>query len=237
MARRKDVEIAAVADSVPVRRRPGSQGSCLVRESMRTPNSYLAREGQPGLIDIATPPLRPRKIAQAAFDAGLHVLCEKPMATSVEEDLRPARGGPVRSKRVLFPCPQLQACPGCHGYQRYHPLWAAIGKVRAVTLETFRKHAVPRGCSSGTRIGGARSATRVVGIAMDHGSHSLYLTFDWMSAFPSSGDGRKWPIQTPDRWDTEDNFFAVLTFPTGDWRHAHLTWTAGGTQGNVHGAG
>jgi predicted dehydrogenase len=33
--------------------------------------------------------------------------------------------------------------------------------------------------------------------------------------------------QQPDRWDTEDNFSAVLSFPGGGLAHVHLTWTAG----------
>jgi len=222
-ARRKDVEIAAVADSCAGRR-------ALVAEQLPGARVYAdaqqllaAEKGNLDFIDIATPPCDHAKIAQAAFDAGLHVLCEKPMATSVEETsglLERAR----KVKRVLFPC---------HNY-KHAPVVTAIsdiirsgriGKVRAVTLETFRNtHA--KGVLEWNTHWRREKRYSGGGIAMDHGSHSLYLTFDWMSAFPSAVMA-KMANQTPDRWDTEDNFFAVLTFPNGGLAHAHLTWTAG----------
>jgi predicted dehydrogenase len=94
-----------------------------------------------------------------------------------------------------------------------------------VTLETFRNtHAkgVPEWNTHWRRqvrwSGG--------GIAMDHGSHTFYLTFDWLRAWPAAVTA-KMSNQEPSRWDTEDNFSAVLTFPGGALAHVHLTWTAG----------
>ena len=60
---------------------------------------------------------------------------------------------------------------------------------------------------------------------MDHGSHTFYLTFDWMGAWPTAVTA-KLTNQEPSRFDTEDNFSAVLTFPNG-LADVHLTWTAG----------
>jgi predicted dehydrogenase len=60
---------------------------------------------------------------------------------------------------------------------------------------------------------------------MDHGSHTFYLTFEWMGGWPTAVTAKMSTLE-PDRWDTEDTFSAVLTFPSGA-AHAHLTWTAG----------
>ena len=61
---------------------------------------------------------------------------------------------------------------------------------------------------------------------MDHGSHTFYLTFDWLNAWPTALTA-KMANQEAGRWDTEDSFSAVLTFPGERLAHVHLTWTAG----------
>jgi len=58
---------------------------------------------------------------------------------------------------------------------------------------------------------------------MDHGSHTFYLAFDWMAAYPTSLTAHS---STADGHDTEDIFGCTLTFPTGVVS-AHLSWTAG----------
>ena len=60
---------------------------------------------------------------------------------------------------------------------------------------------------------------------MDHGSHSFYLTFDWLGSYPTSVTARMSNLE-PEKYDTEDEFAAVLKFPTG-LAHVHLSWTAG----------
>ena len=59
---------------------------------------------------------------------------------------------------------------------------------------------------------------------MDHGSHSFYLTFSWLNAFPTHVTAKTLTLDR--QWDTEDNLNAVLTFPNG-FAHTFLTWTAG----------
>jgi predicted dehydrogenase len=62
------------------------------------------------------------------------------------------------------------------------------------------------------------------GIAMDHGSHSFYLTFAWMGSLPTHVAAKT--ITVDRQFDTEDNLNCVLTFPNG-YAHCFLTWTAG----------
>jgi predicted dehydrogenase len=221
--KRRDVEIVAVADSCAGRRAlvPALLPHAAVYESAEA--LFAAERGRLDFVDIATPPCDHAAIAHRAFELGLHVLCEKPLATRFS-DAAALLGEAVARRRVLFPC---------HNY-KHAPVVAAIseiirsgriGKVRSVTLETFRNtHA--KGVTEWNTNWRREVRWSGGGIAMDHGSHTFYLTFDWMNAWPSAVTA-KMTNQEPARWDTEDNFSAVLTFPGGGLAHVHLTWTAG----------
>ncbi len=219
--RRDDVALVAVADLCPARLE-------LARTELPGVTCYpsaealLAAERELDFIDVATPPCDHAAIAHAAFDRGLHVLCEKPLTTTVEE-AGALLAHAVRARRALFPC---------HNY-KHAPVVAAIreiiasgriGRVRSVTLETFRNtHA--KGVTEWNTHWRRHRRWSGGGIAMDHGSHTFYLTFDWMGAWPTAVTAKMSNLE-PEKWDTEDSFSAVLTFPGGA-AHAHLTWTAG----------
>jgi predicted dehydrogenase len=221
--RRRDVEIIAVADICAARRALVPSALPAARVYDTADNLLAAENGRLEFVDIATPPCDHATIAHQALDLGLHVLCEKPLATSFA-DAASMLEHAKRARRVLFPCHNYKHAPVVRAIgDIIHS--GRIGKVRSVTLETFRNtHA--KGVTEWNthwrrqkRFGGG-------GIAMDHGSHTFYLTFDWMNAWPLAITA-KMANQEPDRWDTEDNVSVVLTFPGGGLAHAHLTWTAG----------
>ena len=217
-----DVEIIAVADICRPRREA-------VRETLpgarvyETAEALLAAEaGALDFVDIATPPSDHAAIAHAALDAGLHVLCEKPLTTTVAE-ARSLLEHAARAERVLFPCHNYKHAPVVKAIREVIAS-GRIGRVRSVTLSTFRNtHAkgVPEWKTDWRR----QRRYSGGGIAMDHGSHSFYLAFEWMGAYPTAVTAKMSNLE-PTRWDTEDNISAVLTFPTG-LAHAHLSWTAG----------
>jgi len=173
-------------------------------------------------VDISTPPCDHASIATLALDAGLHVLCEKPLTTTLSEAsflLSKA----LHSKRVLFPCHNYKHAPVVKAINEIIRS-GRIGKVRSVTLNTFRNtHAkgVPEWKTHWRR----EKKYSGGGIAMDHGSHSFYLTFDWLGSYPTSVTA-KMDNLAPDLYDTEDNFNAVLTFPNG-LAFSTLMWTSG----------
>jgi predicted dehydrogenase len=219
---RRDVEIVAVADICEPRReiaRAALPGARIYP----TAEALLAAEaGALDFVDISTPPCDHAAIAHRAFDAGLHVLCEKPLTTTVD-DARSLLVHARKAKRVLFPCHNYKHAPVVKGIREVIAS-GRIGRVRSVTLSTFRNtHAkgVPEWNTHWRR----QHRLSGGGIAMDHGSHSFYLAFEWMGAYPTAVTAKMSNLE-PDRWDTEDNFSAVLTFPTG-LAHAHLSWTAG----------
>jgi predicted dehydrogenase len=217
-----DVQISALADVSPVRR-------SLARKALPDAQIYsdyrdlLASEGANlDFVDIATPPCDHASIAHAALGAGLHVLCEKPLTRTTEE-ARSLLAHAQAVERVIFPC---------HNYNHAAMMKAIrgilqsgrIGKVHSVNLNTYRDtHA--KGVAEWKTDWRRENRYSGGGIAMDHGSHSFYLAFDWLESYPSSVSAAMSNLQ-PGTYDTEDEFSAVLRFPTGV-AQVHLTWTAG----------
>jgi predicted dehydrogenase len=220
-----DVEIAAVADPSPERREVAHRQW----PDARIYQDYRAMlEGETAgpegkrldFVDIATPPSEHAKVAHAALDAGLHVLCEKPLATTTE-DARALLRHAVRAERVLYPCHNYKHAPVIKAVRAVLET-GRIGKVHLVTLQTFRNtHA--RGVA-GFRPDWRRERRHSGGgIAMDHGSHTFYLAFEWLRGYPTSISARAAAMGP---YDTEDDFSCSLRFPAGI-ASAHLSWNAG----------
>lgn len=220
-ASRGDVEIVAVADTCEARRVAAAAAWPGVRV-YPSHEAMLAAEGNLDFVDICTPPSEHAAIAKAAFARGLHALCEKPMATTRADAASMLREA-QRAHRVLFPCHNYKHAPVVTAIRDIVES-GRIGAVRSATLSTFRtSHA--KGVSEWNTHWRRQQRHSGGGIAMDHGSHTFYLAFEWMRSWPTAISARTFNLE-PGRWDTEDNFSAVLTFPTGIV-HAHLTWTAG----------
>jgi predicted dehydrogenase len=219
---RGDVEIVAVADICDARRVKAQ----LALPDARIYGDYralLEREGERlDFVDIATPPCDHARIANEALERGLHVLCEKPLATSLDD----ARGLLLHAssaRRVIFPCHNYKHAPVIKAIGQVLQT-GVIGRVRSVTLSTFRNtHA--KGVSEWRPDWRRERRFSGGGIAMDHGAHTFYLSFDWLGTYPTAVTA-KTSILEADRYDTEDDFTATLTFPNGT-AHATLTWTAG----------
>jgi predicted dehydrogenase len=219
-ARRADVEVVAVAD-VAADSRARAQAAWPGARIYGNHQSLLSAEaGNLDFVDVATPPSDHAVVAHAALDRGLHVLCEKPLAASVD-DARAMLQHAVRADRVLFPCHNYKHAPVIKAVRRVIES-GRIGKVHLVTLQTFRNtHAkgVP-----GWRTNWRRERRYSGGgIAMDHGSHTFYLAFEWLRSYPIAISAR---ATTMGPFDTEDDFSCSLRFPTGV-ASAHLTWNAG----------
>jgi len=222
--KRRDVEIVAVADICAARRALVKKALPKARVYKSADELFAAEAAGLDFVDIATPPCDHAALTHRAFDLGLHVLCEKPLTTTLKDAVQMLKHA-RRAKRVLFPCHNYKHAPVVKAIREVIAK-GRIGRVRAVTLQTFRNtHA--RGVLEWNTHWRRSVRWSGGGIAMDHGSHTFYLTFDWLGGWPQSVTA-KMVNQEPERWDTEDNFDAVLTFPGGGLASAHLTWTAGG---------
>jgi predicted dehydrogenase len=219
-AAQDDVEIVAIADVSEERR-------ALARRHFPNARLYANHEAllaaeHAGLdfVDVATPPSDHAAVAHAALDRGLHVLCEKPLATSIDE----ARGmlrHAADAARVLYPCHNYKHAPVVKTVRGVLDA-GRIGKVHLVTLQTFRNtHA--KGVGEWRTDWRRERRYSGGGIAMDHGSHTFYLAFEWLKAYPTAITAR---AATLGPYDTEDDFTCSLKFPTGV-ASAHLSWNAG----------
>lgn len=219
---RPDVEIVAVAESCEARRVIAQE--ILPNARIYTDYEILLEQEAENVdfVDIATPPVFHTEIALAAFQKGLHVLCEKPLTCTLDEAASLLKAA-KQAKRVLFPCHNYKHAPVVRAIREIIES-GKIGKVRSVTLNTFRNtHA--KGVTEWRTNWRREKKFSGGGIAMDHGSHTFYLTFDWLGSYPTAVTAKMGNLE-PEKWDTEDNFSAVMTFPTGI-ANIHLTWTAG----------
>src|SRR5207248_8869410 len=105
-----DVEITAVADISPARREAAARA--LPRARIFSSHQALLAEtrGSLDFVDVCTPPYAHTEIALAAMNEGLHVLCEKPLATSVE-GARAMLSKATAARRVLFPSHNYRHAP------------------------------------------------------------------------------------------------------------------------------
>jgi predicted dehydrogenase len=214
------LEIVAVADICPERRARARAALPSARVYDDHASLLEAEREYLDFVDITTPPCDHARIAHAALDRGLHVLCEKPLSTNVA-DARALCDHARKAKRVLYPCHNYQHAPVIRAVDRAIDA-GVIGQVNLVTLQTFRStHA--RGAPEwhtdwrrDLRFSGG-------GVAMDHGSHTFYLAFAWLGAYPEAITAK---MSTQGPYDTEDNFTCAVTFPRG-MASAHLSWTAG----------
>src|SRR5207248_5637638 len=145
-----------------------------------------------------------------AMARGIHVLCEKPITPSVREALSLVEAARAQ-RRVFFPAHNYKHAPVVKFAQDViHS--GRIGTVRSVTLNTFRTtHAkgVPEWNTDWRR----DRKTSGGGIAMDHGSHSFYLTFAWLGSLPTHVTAKT--LTLDNSYDTDDHLNCVLTFPNG----------------------
>ncbi|HXU02257.1 MAG TPA: Gfo/Idh/MocA family oxidoreductase [Polyangia bacterium] len=217
---RGDVEIVAIADIAADRRAAAAAAWPEARIYADHTSLFEAEASRLDFVDIATPPSDHAAVTHAALDAGVHVLCEKPLAATVDEARAMLRHA-TRAQRVIYPCHNYKHAPVIKAVRGVIDA-GRIGKVHLVTLQTFRDtHAkgVP-----GWRTDWRRERRYSGGgIAMDHGSHTFYLAFEWLRSYPTAITAR---AVTMGPFDTEDDFSCSLRFPTGV-ASAHLSWNAG----------
>jgi len=217
--KRNDVSIIAVSDIVK-RDHPDNRLNYVYFNDYK---QMLDQINDLHFVDISTHAGSHYEIAKDCLNHGLHVLCEKPLTINFSQALELYKLA-QKNKLILFPCHNYKHSPVVKSIKRVVKS-NKIGKIHTVTLNTFRNtHAV--GTNDWKPDWRRYKNLSGGGIAMDHGSHSLYLTFDWLECYPSSvcafGHNKNTNI-----YDTEDTFNASFLFPNGKQAHVFLTWTAG----------
>src|SRR5262249_41510243 len=131
-----DFVITAIAD-VSEARRELARRLCPHARVYEDARSLLQAEADRlDFVDIATPPCDHAAIAHAALARGLHVLCEKPLATSAH-DAHGMLDHAAQAKRVIFPGHNYKHAPVIRAVREVLDS-GRLGPVRLVTLDTFR---------------------------------------------------------------------------------------------------
>ncbi|GJG86191.1 dehydrogenase [Gemmatimonadetes bacterium T265] len=135
-------------------------------------------------VDLATPSATHVALARAALGRGLHVLCEKPVATRRADALALAALA-REAGRVLVPC---------HQY-RFNPVWrrvgewlraGAIGRWHLIEVSVHRAGADPGQQGADEALPWrVRRADAGGGVLIDHGTHLLYTLLDLAGALPA----------------------------------------------------
>jgi predicted dehydrogenase len=216
---RKNVRIVAATDAVAARRET-FLGACPDGRWYDTMDDLLAGETL-DFVDICTPPGSHATLIKQALDAGLHILCEKPLVTRVE-DAQIVAVATASAGRVVHTVHNWLKAPIC---LKISALIAdgAIGAVRSVRWRTLRTQpAVASTLDNGKnwRVDPAKAGG---GILCDHGWHALYCIVRWagtphgIAALLETHRFHEWPI--------EDTATLTLDLVSGS-AQIYLTWTA-----------
>lgn len=214
---RDEVDIVAIADLSP-RNLDLAQASFPAARVYERVDDLLEREDV-DFCDVCTPPSTHRSVIDAAIARGRHVICEKPLAHTVEEAEAVAHS--VRAARVVF--------QPCHQYH-YSPQWTAvrellprIGRVHLAEYDVMRTEANPGNphwqptWRTDRKLAGG-------GILVDHGAHIFYQFLSVFGA-PSSIQAAVRTLKHVD-YGVEDTAHVTLDF-SGTLVGMRLSWAAG----------
>jgi predicted dehydrogenase len=164
---RPDFTIVAVADPDPTRRAAARR---LLPHARVYDDPAAALAGQPlDAVDIAAPPALHAPLAVRAAQAGCHVLCEKPLATTLAD----CHAAVAAARAAGVALCTVHNWKHSAQFAELARLLAdgAVGRPRHLRLETIR---AGRAASVGSAWRGD-AALAGGGILVDHGWHALYL--------------------------------------------------------------
>jgi predicted dehydrogenase len=213
---RDEVDIVAVADLSETNREAAHAFFPQARLFESAEEALNAET--PDFVDICTPPFTHRDLIARAASRGMHIVCEKPLAPSLDEAVRIADG--VRRAHVVFqPCHQYNYSPPWQVVRDLAPRLGAIHfaeyTVRRMAANEGNAHWAPEWRTRRDLAGG--------GILVDHGAHILYQLRSVMGE-PTS---LKATIRTllHHNYGVEDT--ALLTLDHGNaLAELSLTWAA-----------
>lgn len=220
------VELAAAADASASRRAlfeasGGARSGGVGRRAYASTAALLAAEPL-DFVDICTPPGTHAEQIEQALDAGLHVLCEKPLTISAPSAVRIAETARAAG-RVVHVVHNWLAAPVC---RMISDLLAsgAIGEVRSISWTTSRNGvavAVAGQDGANWRMDPEMAGG---GILFDHGWHAAYCVARWAGAPPRRVSARLENRRFTD-WPVEDTATLDIAFGPVLGR-IHLTWAA-----------
>jgi predicted dehydrogenase len=213
---RRDFEIRAVVDAAAERRALASEQ--LPGVAVHASLTDLLGSGESlDFVDLATPPAFHAADILAAARADLHVLCEKPLTTSVHEYIA-VRKALLRSGTALHVVHNWKFSEAFRAVQRVLRD-GRLGKLQRVVFETKRD-----GFAASRDDWRLQPSVGGGGILVDHGWHNFYLLLALANAAPqrirATIDKRRYVDA-----DVEDTASCEIEFPSMT-AEVHLTWAA-----------
>lgn len=221
---RPDFAIVAVADPSPQRR--GAARRLLPAARIYDDPAALLAEERIEVVDIAAPPAQHAPLAIHAAEAGCHILCEKPLATTLD-DCRAVLEAVERARVTLC---TVHNWKHSDQYTRLAALLAAgaIGDPTGVRIETIR---CERAASAGSAWRG-QAALAGGGILVDHGWHALYLLLGLAGEVPRRIRATVEQRRYTDA-DVEDTAICEIEFPSRRGE-IFLTWAGDARRTSWH---
>jgi predicted dehydrogenase len=182
-------------------------------------DDMLAKE-KLDFVDICTPPHTHAEYVLTCAAAGVHVICEKPLAESMES--AQAISDAVRKAKIVF--------VPCHQY-KYSPLWKNIhdmitgGELGDVVLAQFNVYRLQAdtGTPGWNPSWRTDKATSGGGILVDTGAHYFYLAHHFFGA-PEKVSALLRTLRHKE-YSVEDTALVTLEYP-GTLMQINLTWAA-----------
>lgn len=164
---RRDFALVAVAEPNAARRARAAE--LLPEATVYADAAELFAAERIEVVDIAAPPVHHAALALAAAEAGCHILCEKPLATT-PADFTAMHSAARRAGVVLYPVHNWKHAPQFTALRALRDE-GSLGALQTIRLETIR---AGRAVSVGSEWRGD-AAIAGGGILVDHGWHALYL--------------------------------------------------------------
>jgi len=218
---RDDVTIVAAADAAGASRRAVFAAACPDARWYDDVDDLLAGETL-DFVDICTPPGSHVGLIKRALGAGLHILCEKPLAVRLEDALAVAAAA-ARAGRVVHTVHNWLQAPICLKISELIGD-GAIGAVRSIRWRTLRTRPAVAVGPDGVPNWRIVPALAGGGILFDHGWHAIYCVLRWAGGAPR-GVAAALETRRFHEWPLEDTATLTLDLAAGS-AHIYLTWTA-----------
>jgi predicted dehydrogenase len=216
---RDDAAIVAATDALSARR-DAFHAACPNARWHESVEALLFNE-RLDFVDICTPPSSHAAIIEQALEAGLHVLCEKPLVTRMA-DARAIAASAASAGRVVHAVHNWLKSPIC---QKISALITegAIGRTRSIRWRTLRTEPAATVASGGDTNWRLDPAVAGGGILLDHGWHALYCVARW-AGVPHAISGQL-ERRRFHEWPLEDTASVTLDLIRGTGE-IYLTWAA-----------
>ncbi len=216
---RAEVRIVAATDAQPTQQHAMAD-KLPHAQWFETIESLLA--GMPlDFIDICTPPGTHSTLIEAALRHGLHVLCEKPLVSCLE-DFQPLADLARRRQRVLYTVHNWHEAPLIRKISELLGQ-GLIGDIRSCVWQVLRTQPAVANDAHGDnwRVNPDLAGG---GVLLDHGWHALYVLTAWMGRHPTCLRAQL-EIRRHTQWPVEDTASIEIEFPSGK-ADMFLTWAA-----------